>query len=313
VNELRFYITGGKTMAKTIKFNLRCDDKPIRTIEELRENFSIEDVLAYHRNGLLRRWLMVRGFEKELKEVEALSAESDIDLIKELIKIFGVEIDPRAIEEDVYILTYAEERKLLLEKYIKSEYQVSLILDNYHGDYLRLIREIFQNPHDLPKQKAAIREIDANYRNLYELDYRALFYKFLKDVPMAIFVMLMNDNMRTKYLPSQENVWQEESDEDKEGMYKDLKAIIATPEKINEIFGENVKTFSGVTDGYWKDIEKAGRKYMILFMESGNFVRSQGITDGDLAFADVDKKFPILDGIDYKSNYATHKLMYVEV
>lgn len=54
-------------MAKTIKFNLICDNTPVRTIEDLQNNFSIEDVLDYYRNGLLCRWLKVRGYEKELK------------------------------------------------------------------------------------------------------------------------------------------------------------------------------------------------------------------------------------------------------
>lgn len=40
-------------MAKTIKFNLICDNTPVRTIEDLQNNFSIEDVLNYYRNGLL--------------------------------------------------------------------------------------------------------------------------------------------------------------------------------------------------------------------------------------------------------------------
>ena len=48
-------------MAKTIKFNLVCDGNPVRTIEDLQNNFSIEDVLAYYHNGLLRRGLEVRG------------------------------------------------------------------------------------------------------------------------------------------------------------------------------------------------------------------------------------------------------------
>ena len=52
-------------MAKTIKFNLICDNKPIRTIEDLRENFSIEDVLEYYNNGLLQHWLLVYGYEKK--------------------------------------------------------------------------------------------------------------------------------------------------------------------------------------------------------------------------------------------------------
>ena len=30
---------------KTIKFNLILDDKPIRNIEQLQENFSVEDIL----------------------------------------------------------------------------------------------------------------------------------------------------------------------------------------------------------------------------------------------------------------------------
>ena len=33
------------------------------TIQDLQENFVIEDILNYFRNGLLLRWLKVRGFE----------------------------------------------------------------------------------------------------------------------------------------------------------------------------------------------------------------------------------------------------------
>lgn len=56
-------------MAKTIKFNLICDNKPIRTIEDLQDNFSIEDILKYYENGLLLRWLHVRGYHEEEKKV----------------------------------------------------------------------------------------------------------------------------------------------------------------------------------------------------------------------------------------------------
>ena len=77
-------------MAKTIKFNLICDDKPVRTIEDLQDNFSIEDVLKYYQNGLLLRWLNVRGYEAEAKKVSEINATEDLEIIKELIKIFGV-------------------------------------------------------------------------------------------------------------------------------------------------------------------------------------------------------------------------------
>ena len=34
-------------MAKTIKFNLICDGYPVRSLDELQEHFSIEDVFTY--------------------------------------------------------------------------------------------------------------------------------------------------------------------------------------------------------------------------------------------------------------------------
>ncbi len=49
-------------MAKTIKFNLILDDKPVRTIEELQENFCIDDILEFYEKGLLQKWLKVRGY-----------------------------------------------------------------------------------------------------------------------------------------------------------------------------------------------------------------------------------------------------------
>ena len=95
-------------MAKTIKFNLICDNKPVRTIEDLQNNFSIEDVLAYYNNQLLHRWLAVRGFEEELKNVKAITTEKPTEIVKELIKIFNVISDDQKIEESVYILEYLE-------------------------------------------------------------------------------------------------------------------------------------------------------------------------------------------------------------
>ncbi|MGD9732513.1 MAG: hypothetical protein AB7U45_10055 [Desulfamplus sp.] len=74
-----------------------------------------------------------------------------------------------------------------------------------------------------------------------------------------------------------------------------------------------IKTFSGHTESYWKDLESAGKEYMIIYMEEGNFVRNMGIKGEELSAADVNGSFPILNGIDYKSNYDSHTLYYMEV
>ena len=69
-------------MAKTIKFNLICDGNPIRRIEDLTDNFSIEDVLAYYENGLLKKWLKVRGYTEHLEKVEEILTENQLDIRK---------------------------------------------------------------------------------------------------------------------------------------------------------------------------------------------------------------------------------------
>lgn len=108
-------------MAKTIKFNLICDGSPVRTIEDLQNHFSIEDVLRYYDNRLLHRWLSVRGFEEEQRKVSAITAKNQMDIIKELISIFDVSADASSVEESVYMLRYLEERKELYKCFGQKE------------------------------------------------------------------------------------------------------------------------------------------------------------------------------------------------
>lgn len=320
-------------MAKTIKFNLVCDNKPIRTLEDLRNNFSIEDVLEYYHNKLLHRWLSVRGYSEELKKVESITEHEDLPLIKSLINIFEVEFNQAIIEKETYILGYKKERKFIMSEYEKQSYKASSIIDDYHAGYQQLIDTIIENKTDIGKIKAAIKEIDNHYSCLYELDYRNLFYMFGKLAPTAIFVMLMNEHMRQKYLPIQtigedrELVTDLDIDTDKKNMYTALTSMLnggtnavrifkflpSGSDSVSEIIGENLLVFSGVTDGYWKDVEPKGKRYLILKMESGNFIRSAGESGGDMDSSAVNNQFVILNGIDYKSNNADHKLLYMEV
>lgn len=95
-------------------------------------------------------------------------------------------------------------------------------------------------------------------------------------------------------------------------MFRHIQSIIQRTD-FSSILGKNLISFSGVTDGYWKDLEPKGKKYMIISIASGDYVRSAGVSGGDLSYADIFEKFVIVDGIDYKSNTETHKLCYMEV
>lgn len=295
-------------MAKTIKFNLICDGNPIRRIEDLTDNFSIEDVLAYYENGLLKKWLKVRGYTEHLEKVEEILTENQLDIIKALIGIFEIELDENKVKEDTYILEYKMKREYLIDEYKKNNYDIESIIDDYHQGYDKLVQSILENQNNLPEIKAAIKELIENYSRLIKMDFRNLFNLFYSKAPKAIYVMLMNDELRSYYLPENNNA----EDSDRIAMYKQI-CKLNDSELVVHLLGDDLKKYSGNTQEYWKDVEPKGRKFMILSMERGKFVRSAGVNGGDLGHSDVWNKFVILDGIDYKSNNVFHELLYLEV
>lgn len=332
-------------MAKTIKFNLICDDKPVRTIEDLQENFSIEDVLKYYQNGLLLRWLEVRGYEAEYKKVSEIREIEELEIVKELIKIFDIEADEKKVEEGVYMLQFLEERKELCEAYKQDSFKAQGIIDDYQTGFYQLIDGIIKNPNDVTRIKANIAELMSGYKWVMDLNHRQLFWELKELSPLAIMCFLMNDEARKYYLPMpvrKDNVSDEaekkvniaaaavavafvkkeddstavsydiENNDDKRIMYKAICLMLKSSDFVSRL-GDNLHIFAGVTDGYWKDLETKGKKYMIISMGSGDYVRSAGLQGGDLASTDIENKFVIVDGIDYKSNSSSRQLLYMEV
>lgn len=296
-------------MAKTIKFNLICDNKPIRTIDDLQNNFLIEDVMEYYDNGLLDRWLEVRGYESELEKVRAITTDEVMEVAKQLIKIFNITVEDKKIEESIYILSFLKEREERFSIYQKKNYQMNKIIKDYQIRYQQLVDGMLSNPKDAAIIKANICEMVSNYTWIFELNHRALFYELMEQSSLAIMCLLMNEHSRKYYLIEDENLTY---DIDIEEMFEDICNMIQTNDFKTEL-GENLITFSGVTDGYWKDLEPKGKKYMIISMGQGDFVRAAGVSGGDLKSEDITNKFIILDGVDYKSKYSTHKLLYMEV
>ena len=305
-------------MAKTIKFNLICDEKPVRTIEDLQNNFSIEDVLAYYNNKLLHRWLNVRGYNSELEKVSAIATSDPMEVIKELIRIFDVVADEEKVEESIYMLKYLDERKELCAIYEQENYKAKSIIDDYEAGYRQLVDGILENPNDAAVIKANIAEIVSNYAWILKLNHRNLFYVLRTKSALAIMCLLMNEKSRNYYLPVEITAedgttsLDTEKNADKKVMFVSICQMIKQSDFATLLEG-NLMTFAGMTDGYWKDLEPKGKKYMIISMGDGDYVRSAGHSGGDLSSADILNKFVIVDGVDYKSNSDTRKLLYMEV
>ena len=74
-----------------------------------------------------------------------------------------------------------------------------------------------------------------------------------------------------------------------------------------------ISIFRGVTDGYWKDIETADTECLILQIGEGCYIRSLGKHGEELSANDVNGEFPLLRGIDYKSNSKSETLYYIKI
>ena len=153
----------------------------------------IEDVLDYYRNGLLCRWLKVRGYEEELKKVEEIRSEDSMGIIKELIQIFEIPCDPAEVEKSIYILKYKVESESENEQYKQEGYKVEGIIEDYQQGYRSLLNTIFENQNDAAQIKAAIQEIVEKYKWVLQYDYRRVLTE-LTDQKMLLAVMcfLMN-------------------------------------------------------------------------------------------------------------------------
>lgn len=317
-------------MAKTIKFNLICDNKPVRTIEDLQNNFSVEDIWEYYENGLLKKWLSVRGYAEEVEKIEKIVSVEPSQIIVSLIQIFGIESDEKKIKEDIYFLSYQKRRNEQIAAYVEKGKKAYEIINSDIEEFNTLIEQLV-NYKGAAQIKACIKKLVINYEWLLRMNSRKLFFLLKeKDNWLAIMNLLMNEKTREYYIPSEEDecgepiLW---------GLHSFYKAMDITSDQENkdikdmynlicyeiknlsfmEKLGESLKKFSGRTDEYWKDLEPKGKKYMILRMEGGNFVRSAGKIGEDLGVSNINNKFLILDGIDYKSNNAAQTLYYMEV
>jgi len=119
-------------MAKKVRFPLEMENGiEVRSMEELRNNFSLSRIIGYINDGKLVTWLQDR-YESEAAEAIAEINLNLEDSAQKICEIFGVEYDDSAEEE----VEKAEERKRkmeLLKKYPESM-EYSKLIDNVAFD-----------------------------------------------------------------------------------------------------------------------------------------------------------------------------------
>ena len=303
-------------MAKTIKFNLVLDGYPVRTIESLQEHFSIEDILKYFRNGLLARWLSVRGYTEKLDAVNQIDSELDTrTIVLELAKIFEIRANGSTIEEGIAILDYLDEEKALDAIYRENAFEKRSIISDYHSGYTDLIKHMETHQEDMALLKADAIELERSYLSLFTLDYGNLYYRLLENAPRAIFAFLTREALRKYWLVY---------DSDKEcrdryglyvtfNIYESIKKELLLATKVKGILKDDLKILKRNTQAMWDPIERPEVKIMVISIHGGSFIKNAGEFSEKLGSREVNEKFLLLNGLEYQCNDASYELCYMEV
>lgn len=107
-------------MAPKIKFALKFGEASVRTVEELKSNFNVKDLLAYHESGRLRAWLEVRGFEEERKRLDALiKTETMVGKVTALVKVFGISESSATVQNGIREVEAEKRRQEEEQKKVK--------------------------------------------------------------------------------------------------------------------------------------------------------------------------------------------------
>lgn len=106
-----------------VRLPLLINKQRIKTLEELRENFNLTELLERYRGGQLRAWLSCWNFDSELEQLEALSSDlPEPKLLTALCHIFGVEGDAK----EQALTAFREEQEKREEQQQEAERQQKL-------------------------------------------------------------------------------------------------------------------------------------------------------------------------------------------
>ena len=204
-------------MAKIPKFNLTMDGELVRSIEELQNNFSVDDILNHFESKRLHKWLKSRGFTDYLTKVEAIDYDDKTAIIKPLMDIFEIDYSDEDLSDILdqlkYVPTTANHTALVpvttaqadSNKFpvapLSKEVSGSANLDYESQKYNELVNEIINDPENLELIKKNIDLLASKYYAFYSRDALYLFYKLSKHSHLALFAILDNPNAIKPYLP----------------------------------------------------------------------------------------------------------------
>ena len=158
-------------MSTAFKFNLLVDGQKVRTLEELRKNFNLEDILAYFYSGKLQNWLDSRDYKHELDQVKDIASSNKLDVNSKLLDIFKIEHDKKELQ---YFNVDGQQVRTVEE--LRENFNLEDVLKHFYSGKLQkwLVSHDYKHELDQVKDIASsnkILDVSSKLLDIFKIEY----------------------------------------------------------------------------------------------------------------------------------------------
>ena len=158
-------------MSTSFKFNLLVDGQKVRTLEELRKNFNLDDVLEYFFSGKLQKWLASRDYKHELEQVKNIVSSNKLDVSSKLLDIFKIEHDKKELQ---YFNVDGQQVRTVEE--LRENFNLEDVLKHFYSGKLQkwLVSHDYKHELDQVKDIASsnkIVDVSSKLLDIFKIEY----------------------------------------------------------------------------------------------------------------------------------------------
>lgn len=291
-----------------LKFNLLIGGKECRTLEEVKENFNIDDIKKYYYSDLLERWLLNNDYKDLYYEIKYLKEEIcdsparyhmghiNIKIKQGLKDIFFPEHKKNETVSSLFISITSNDK----DYYNYNDYKNYSTADEYFYNYNEIVNVIINDSTDYIKLYIDL--LTERYGYFFDYDYKNFIKKIMENKNYyALFYMLYNDFIK-KYLIEDNDI----------SNFINEKILKNISEKVNNDFSY-VKYYSkseSNSDNHF--IEISNKECIILYIENASVTsidnKNKVYNKDDI----INDKFIKINGIRYNWQY-NNKIVYIEM
>lgn len=140
---------------KPIKFNLILDGKIIRSLDELMDNFNIDDIYDLFKKRILQKWLKLQNENTIVERLDSIDDEDAKVVLEKILSTFGY--DSTKMDLEIFSHLYGRAHQKEVATSIADKKSYSEIIDKYHMNYLSL-KEVLRDLKIAPESSVVTSE-----------------------------------------------------------------------------------------------------------------------------------------------------------